>query len=280
MTQNGTNGTGRLGNTNKRPQKCRGYVFTINNYTDCMINGTIEFCKKSGQYLFEKEIGTNGTPHLQGFLYCKNPISFNTVKKNLPTAHIEKMKGSLKQNIAYCTKDAGDDNVFTNIKLRSPIKNPLKNVKLHNWQNDILELIKTEPDNRTINWYVDYVGNLGKTTLAKHICLTYADETLYVSGKNNDIKYGVSEFIKRNDLRVCIFDFTRTLEKFISYEAIESVKNGIFFNNKYESKMCIFNSPHIICFSNFYPDVDKLSADRWNIVELNKEIDFSGDDSE
>lgn len=58
------------------------------------------------------------------------------------------------------------------------------------------------------------------------------------------------------------------MENYVSYEAIESVKDGIFFSGKYESGMTIFNQPHIICFANFAPDIGKMSSDRWKIFEL------------
>ena len=63
-------------------------------------------------------------------------------------------------------------------------------------------------------------------------------------------------------------DFTRDVEEYVSYQAIEAIKNGIFYNTKYESKMITYNSPHVIIFANFFPDITKLSSDRWVIREL------------
>lgn len=67
---------------------------------------------------------------------------------------------------------------------------------------------------------------------------------------------------------MAIFDYTRSQEEYISYEALEAVKNGIFYNNKYESGMVVYNTPHVIVLSNFRPDLSKLSADRWRIKEV------------
>ena len=60
----------------------------------------------------------------------------------------------------------------------------------------------------------------------------------------------------------------------MSYDAIESIKSGIIFNSKYETGQKMINPPHIIVFSNFLPDVSKLSEDRWNIklINENKEL--------
>ena len=131
-------------------------------------------------------------------------------------------------------------------------------------------MLSEEPDNRSIYWYWDEIGNTGKTSLAKHLCINFPNQILFVNGAGKDIKYAVSEFVANedNNLKMVIFYFTRSIENFISYEAIESVKDGILFNNKYESKMCIFNCPHIICFANFEPDYNTLSNDRWKVIKV------------
>ena len=36
----------------------------------------------------------------------------------------------------------------------------------------------------------------------------------------------------------------------------------------YESKMKVFDPPHVICFANFEPKREAMSADRWAIVDL------------
>lgn len=57
------------------------------------------------------EVGENGTKHLQGFISFKFRTKFSTVKKQLPTAHIEKMLGTPTQASDYCKKD-GDFEEF------------------------------------------------------------------------------------------------------------------------------------------------------------------------
>ncbi len=93
-------------------------------------------------------------------------------------------------------------------------------------------------------------------------------ECLYLGGKSTDIKYGVVEYLKKKDLYLVCFDLVRSMESYVSYEAIEAVKNGIFYSGKYEGGMCIFNKPHVFIFANFIPEVRKLSVDRWDIREM------------
>jgi len=49
---------------------------------------------------------------------------------------------------------------------------------------------------------------------------------------------------------------------------LESIKNGLIVNTKYETGSKLFNSPHIIVFSNMSPDVSAMSMDRWKIICL------------
>jgi len=82
--------------------KHRSYSFTLNNYTE---DEQLSLQKIDCKYIiFGKEVGESGTPHLQGMINFKSPISFNSIKKKIPRAHIEKtidQHGSME----YCKKD-------------------------------------------------------------------------------------------------------------------------------------------------------------------------------
>lgn len=103
------------GNTINLKDRARAYVFTVNNYKNDDIENLKNYFDTLTQpiYVIGKEIGEkNKTKHLQGFIKCKNPIRFNSLKKIIPNGHIERMKGNLSQNITYCTKE---NDYITNI---------------------------------------------------------------------------------------------------------------------------------------------------------------------
>jgi hypothetical protein len=52
-----------------------------------------------------KEVGESNTPHLQIYVEFSKAVYFNTIKKCLPTVHIEQAIASSQKNIEYCTKD-------------------------------------------------------------------------------------------------------------------------------------------------------------------------------
>lgn len=259
-------------NGNTSNIRARYWQIVINNYNDEKLEKTKKFCEKNcTKFYINQEKGENNTPHLQIHMEFKNARYFNSLKKEFPDAHIEKVRNR-DASAEYCQKE--ETAIAPNISggtMIKKIKDPLENKTLHQWQKDIINLCKTEPDDRKVNWYYDEIGGKGKTSLAKHLWIKNPKNLIYLGGKANDIKHGVKSFTDNidNDLKICIFDFTRSIENYISYEAIENVKNGFFFNGKYEACMVGFNSPHVIIFANFQPDITKLSLDRWNIVNIN-----------
>lgn len=266
-----TNDTSANSNTSKII-RARLWFFTFNNYEKNDLEKLLNFCKcECIDWNFQEETGENGTPHLQGVIEFANARTFDSLKNKFKAIHWEKAKNK-KAAIQYCLKEetrTGEQ--FTKTK---KIKDPLDGKDLKWWQIEVMDLMKTEPDDRKIYWYYDLKGGCGKTSLAKSLCIRYPNQILYIGGKTADIKYGVKTFLEntQNELKMCIFDFVRTCENFISYDGIESIKNGIFYNTKYESGMVIYDIPHIIIFANFEPDKKKLSEDRWNIINLNEEL--------
>lgn len=88
--------------------KSRGFCFTINNYDDSDLIDCL-YIEKSGicRYIVVGfELGETRTPHIQGYVYFDNAISFDSIKNKLPRAHIEKQKAKDNSKAAlYCKKD-------------------------------------------------------------------------------------------------------------------------------------------------------------------------------
>jgi len=85
------------------PSRARNFMFTLNNYTDEHIEKLAQLpCRAMG---YGKEIGENGTPHLQGWVCFENARVFNAVRKKFLGAHLEIMRSRLETNRKYCMKD-------------------------------------------------------------------------------------------------------------------------------------------------------------------------------
>lgn len=90
--------------SNARPQ-ARNWCFTINNPSDETGEAILSLSPLCHYGVWQSERGANGTAHLQGYLAFKNRIRLATLKKTLPTAHLEIARGTPEQNISYCTKE-------------------------------------------------------------------------------------------------------------------------------------------------------------------------------
>lgn len=267
MAELGTNGT-TAGNTNSavatKERKTRNFLLTINNPTISSEELAQILDSLSCKYVFQLEQGASGTKHFQTLICYDNAVSFNSVKKLFPTAHIEKAKG-IKNCVKYCSKR--DTRIGETFSKGFHIPSEPKIIsELRPWQNQIKEILLSDKSDRTIHWVYDPDGNIGKTAFCRYFCVQFS--ALYLTGKSADLKYAITECLEHQQIQYCLFDYTRSQEEFISYQGIEEIKNGIFFNTKYESKMTIFNSPVICCFANFLPDFDKLSRDRWECYRV------------
>jgi len=97
---------------NKIPEKpssqVRSYCFTLNNYTEEEYENILQQLSKYDYAVVGKEVGDEGTPHLQGFVYHENKIRFSTLKALMPRAHIEVTGAKGKKMCKaweYCMKE-------------------------------------------------------------------------------------------------------------------------------------------------------------------------------
>lgn len=136
----------------------------------------------------------------------------------------------------------------------------------YDWQKEIMDAFEQEPDARTIYWVYDETGGKGKSRLAAHLVSKY--DGIILGGKLDDMKYAFS----RDVSKVAIFDLTRTqsdcMKGLVSFA--ESLKNGMYMNAKYESRMVTFARPHVIFFANFMPPENVWSDDRLKLVNLSE----------
>jgi len=93
-------GRNTIDKSRKNRVRVRNWVFTLNNYSA----EEIERLAKEESYLFQEETGENGTPHLQGLLCFRNPMSLSSMKKINERAHWEPCKNKIA-SIQYCSKE-------------------------------------------------------------------------------------------------------------------------------------------------------------------------------
>lgn len=278
-----------LGNTKPdciTKQRSRKWCFTLNHYSDIEYDEMNDVLhKRTLKYVIGKEVGEQGTPHLQGYAYFKNPVQLTYLKKINERTHWEVAKGSPEQNLKYCTKSdesAVQNGFVKKIPLQEQIRNRLflnySDTKWKPWQSNILNILDQDPDTRTINWVYDEEGNSGKSYLTKYLAIT--QEIIIADGKKDNIFNQVNRKLneEEKEFKIVVLDIPRSSAGYINYGVLEQLKNGLIYSGKYEGGTCLFDNVHVIVFANFMPDESQFSLDRWNIINVNDQEYAAADD--
>jgi len=229
------------------------------------------------RYVFQEEVGAEGTPHLQGYIHYKNAVALSTIKSWNPRLHWEQAR-SVVNSVAYCsdaTKRKPQGRLWTlGFAIpSSPRVEVLEVADMFTWQRALAAEIETPPDQRSIIWYYDQIGGSGKTEMAKYLLATYDSAIFLSGGAFKDISYQIVK--AKKDPTLVIVNLPRTSEGKVSYASLEAAKDGLVQSGKYEGGFRLFPQPHVVVFANFMPDLASLSADRWviRVLENNRIIE-------
>ncbi len=241
------------------------WCMTLNNPSDDDIKSFSSICSKFCKFaIVGLEVGESGTPHLQGYIEFKKksrPMSVFSNKK----IHWEKSKATKYENWTYCTKDG-------NIKIQvgegfEPVYE--LDLKLKPWQIKIVEILNEEPDDRTIRWYWEPEGGIGKTVFQKYCFLNMRGVTV-LGGSSDDMRNGIIQYEKNNEGRLpkIVFINLPRSSRGVCYKGLEQIKDMFFYSGKYEGGMICGRPPHVMVFANEPPDDTKLSTDRLIVERL------------
>lgn len=250
-----------VGNT-KQSTPLKHWFFTYNNYTEENISSIVQlFTTKCSKYAVQEEIGESGTKHLQGVLTFISKTRFETLKAAFPQVHWERSRSKAAEG--YCVKPSfeGARRWTRGTKADLDIIRPA-----HPVFDFIERLVNTKADYRTIHWYWEPKGCIGKSAFCKYMYVKY-NVTVITSTKSADIVTAIDE-----DVTMVLFDWPRCSEvnNFCPFNALEQIKNGFITDGKLKkhARIIAFNSPHVIVLANDPPNENKLSEDRWKIERL------------
>jgi hypothetical protein len=285
----------------------KNWCFTLNNYTNAEIEAFSNLGDNVSYLIYGKEVGETGTPHLQGFIAFSARRRLAQVKAVVgQRAHVEVTR-TVPQAITYCKKDgdftehgqmpAGPGNRSDIDAFKEDVKlgivdrkqlrethsevfakysrfcieylhdnEPQRDMPVHplrEWQQNLNNQLNGEPDDRTIVFVVDTVGNKGKSWFAHYYAMLHDKCQVLEPAKKSDMSY-----VLDSTIRVLFIDAPRSRTEYVLYDFLEAVKNGFVFSPKYESRTKTLNKCHVVCLMNEYPDMTKLSADRYQIINL------------
>lgn len=133
------------------------------------------------------------------------------------------------------------------------------------WQTRLEGIVEAPPTDRTVHFVVDPQGNSGKSWFCRYCLTKWPDKTQVLRiGKRDDLCYTIDA-----TKRIFLFDIPRGQMEFLQYNVLESLKDQMIFSPKYESSLKVLRSvPTVVVFSNEHPDMDTMTADRYNIIEI------------
>jgi hypothetical protein len=253
-------------NVKKQIPPSKRWCFTLNNYTDDLVSAIVPVLDKNCKVgMFAKEIGEEcGTPHLQGYVeFIKKCRPLSLFANLCNKFHWEKCRGTREDNVEYCSKDG--DVVWS----KGIATKYVHNIELKSWQKGVLKIIDKPPDKRSVYWFWEPVGGVGKTDLQKYI-FTHYEDVIVVSGKGSDMKNAIVEFQKSTEKlpKVVLINIPRCNYDYVSFCGIEEIKDMFFYSGKYEGGMVCGENPHVIIFANEEPPLEKMSNDRWRVIEI------------
>lgn len=228
-----------------------------------------EHCKK---WSFQLEKGTeSGKLHYQGRLKLKVKGTITAINKLF----------TYKQWHLTPTSEENKDNDFYVIKCETRISGPWRDNdkdnyipidirrinELYPWQKELKEKLTTYNE-RAVHVIFDPVGKKGKSIFTRYMMAHNLGEIIPFC---NDYKDVMRMAYCMGNKQCYMIDMPRAINKeklYQLYGAIETLKSGFCYDDRYEYKRRLMDPPNVCIFTNKEPDFGLLSQDRWRVYTI------------
>ena len=258
-------------------------------------------CKR---FVFQAEIGPEtGRLHYQGRISLQKKERkgrsdagglWKLFKEHVPDLatefvirqHVRPTVNSERKNFDYQTK----------AQTRCPGTHPVDSTKrpptrqmrefmsqpLRPFQQKLVDISKIYTK-RFVDIIIDERGNSGKSTFCEYLCTQHNGVQLPACRDYDKIMqyaystvHGIQDDDKRENLTFLV-DMPRGMKKeklagFFS--GVEEVQNGHLWDTRYEAKKVYISRPRVFVFTNTVPDINLLSADRWQMWRVTSDFDL------
>jgi len=254
---------------------CKKWCFTLNNPTNGESSSLVDvFESEHVKYaVVGRETGESGTPHLQGFVWFTDRKSLRQAKAILSDRmHLEPTQGTDKQASDYCKKE-GDYDEYGEL--------PSVGTKCQWERYQTWLLARTIPPSET-EICLEFPSLYGRYRVAAlQMSRLLCPIPLHVEGDlrpwqqdleaillddpdDRTVHFRIDETKK-----YYFFDCPRGSLEHFQYSILEQLKDRVVFSPKYDSTTkLLHHKAHVVCFTNEFPDMDALSADRYDVIEL------------
>ena len=171
---------------------------------------------------------------------------------------------------------AQDKKLALDIYRRQRPRCDISSVQLRPWQKDAFDLFEQISDDRTVHWICDKEGNSGKSWFQNYVQAYFGYNRVFQC----DLRMGHRDIChimrKRSISTIDIFLFNDSRSASGSevnlYRILDNIKDGQAMASKYDGNIISFKTPNIVMvFSTVYPNLNKLSGDRWRIYNVNRD---------
>jgi len=171
----------------------------------------------------------------------------------------------------YCHKEETRiDGPWTDKDKEVYIPRQIRDIELYQWQKEIIKISEVW-DTRHIEIIYDDSGNIGKSTLCTYMGVHRLGKLLPFCNDYKDILRMTYDI---GIQRAYIIDMPRAINKeklYQFYSAIETIKSGYCYDDRYKFQDRYFDCPNIFVFTNKLPDTCMLSVDRWRFWKVEHE---------
>ena len=158
---------------------------------------------------------------------------------------------------------------------RKYIKVDISDAVLHKWQEEAMKFFDS-PTERQVIWITDIIGGKGKTFFQKYVVGYFGRSrvaTLDLRVKHANA-CNVLKKLPLATIDIFLFNDVRSQsgEDLNLYRLLEDIKDGQATTSKYDNDNIQFKTPNtVMIFSNKYPNLKKLTKDRWLVLHPNND---------
>jgi len=257
-------------------QPILSYDFTLKSEGTDRVS-LLEFLKDNCRdWCFQlEEAPTTGYQHFQGRLKLKVKKRLLTLKKlfddsDFSSIHLSPTSGANSKNDFYVMKEETRLEGPWSSQDPEPVKVPWDLEDLHQlypWQEKLMEMSCLR-ELRKVNVVIDTKGGIGKTTFVRYMMVHGYAQLIPFCNDYKDILRMVMDMPKSPCYLV---DMPRAISKeglVPFFAAVESIKSGYAYDDRYRFKQETFDPPVIIMFTNKEPDYHLLTDDRWSLWKV------------
>lgn len=249
----------------------------------CLSTFLTRKCKKWGYQLEKGEV--SGYEHYQGRLSLKTKVSLAAMVKMMNT-DFGKGFGKVSCTTVGCSKgtrfyeyttkeETRIDGPWTDEDETLYIPRQIREMgNLRPFQKRVVDSAN-DWDTRHINYIYCPNGNIGKSLLVGYCRAHGVGRALPPVNDQKDLLRMVCDLPTS---KMYLFDMPRSMNKdklYSFYSAIETIKDGYAYDDRYKFREKVFDCPIIWVFANSLPPTNLLSKDRWLVWQVDEQYELS-----